>query len=386
MARVLYVSQGYCTHDRRFLERLAKVHEMIFLPCAATSVQRSLPLPAGDIQCLSALSENALSPGTTAWTAAAKRFQRVLREVSPDLVHAGPIPLGGFLTALADFHPALMMAWGSDVLSYPDESAAAKRIVQFALRHCDMAIADCEVVRDRIMQLGDLSFERIVCVPWGVDLRVFRPELPSAGIRQQLGWDNCKIIVSARALEPTHSPFVLLKALQRVFHERGDVRLLMLGDGGLRDAVESSLIENGMRGKVHLGSQVPEPALPGCFAEADLYVSATKSDGSSISLLQTMACGLPVVVADSDGNREWIENGKNGWLYPAEDHRAMARAILEALADDGARRIAGAMNIQIIRARADWDCNFPQVLAAYDQLLNERRSREMESNAELQNW
>lgn len=366
MARVLYVSQGYCTHDRRFLERLVRSHEMWFLPCEAISIRSDLSLPPG-IRTLAPLNHSELRPETSAWTVAIKRFQRIIREVSPDLVHAGPIQLGGFLTALADFHPALMMSWGSDVLMTPDRECSAKKIVQFSLQHCDMAIADCEVVRERIMSLGGVPPERIVTLPWGVDLKVFRPKRSSLGLRQRLEWRDCKVIISTRALEASHCPFIFLKAIKRILDERDDVRVLILGDGRLRNTVDSFIHKNDLPDRVHLASQVPESALADYFAEADLYVSAACCDGTSISLLQAMACGLPAVVANAYGNKEWVKNGENGWLFPPEDDQALAKAILQALADDDARRIAGEANIRIARGRADWERNFPLVLRAYEQ-------------------
>lgn len=348
-------------------------------------MRKGLPLPGGDIRRLPALSECKLSPGTNSWAVAIKRFEQIIHEISPDLVHAGPIPLGGYLTALAGFHPALLMSWGSDVLALPNESASAKEIVQFSLQHCDMAIADCEAVRQGMVELGGLPVERIVTLPWGVDLKVFRPKRPSLGIREKLGWSDCKVIISTRALDPIHSPLVLLKAMKQVFMARSDTRVLILGDGSSRRAVECFIQANDLSNRVHLASQVSESSLADYFAEADLYVSATECDGSSISLLQAMACGVAPIVVDGYGNSEWIKNGGNGWLYSGGDYQALARAILRALADDDARQVAGTANIKIARERADWDRNFPRVLAAYEQLLGERRSAEVRDHAQLHN-
>lgn len=385
MARILYVSKGYCTHDRRFLECLADVHEMWFLPCEAPSVRRDLTSLPATIRCLPPLSDCELALTSNSWADAERRFQQFIRAVSPGLVHAGPVPLGGYLTALADFHPALVMSWGSDVLAFPDESVAAKQVVQFSLQHCDMAVADCEAVRGRIMKLGGLASEQIVCLPWGVDLNVFRPKRPSLGITEQLGWIDCKVIISTRALEPTHSPFVLLEAIKQVLGEIPEARVLILGDGQLRGRVESFIRVNDLGDRVHLAGHVSEGVLSDYFAESDLYVSATKCDGSSISLLQAMACGLPAIVAGGYGNSEWIQDGENGWLYRAGDGQALAGAILKALADDDARQVAGEANIRIVRTRADWGRNFPRVLDAYEQLLGETFSKEMRGNAQLQN-
>lgn len=386
MARILYVSQGYCTHDQRFVERLVQEgHDMWLLPCEATAVQSDLTPFSGEVRWLEPLSKRPVSPGTSAWAAAAMRFREVARSVSPDLIHAGPIPIGGFFAALAGFHPLLMMSWGSDVLLFPDESLVARRITEFALQRADAVIVDCEAVRDRVAEFSGHRREQIVCLPWGVDLGSFRPKASSLSLRRRLGWSNSRVIVSARALESIHNPLVLLEALRRVLVHRSDVRLLMLGDGSRKDIVRLFVERHNLSQKVHLAGRVPEIAIPDYFAEADLYVCTTGCDGSSISLLQAMACGLPAVVVDGYGNKEWIIHGENGWLYPACDSEALARTILHALADDSAREVAGQMNIQITRARADWGKNFAEVLSAYDELLADADNHKAEDGAELQN-
>ena len=69
---------------------------------------------------------------------------------------------------------------------------------------------------------------------------------------------------------------------------------------------------------------------PGFYRSADLYLSASHSDGSSVSLMEALACGRPVLVSDIPGNREWIENSPAGWLFPDGDDAALAEGILKA--------------------------------------------------------
>jgi L-malate glycosyltransferase len=386
MARILYASQGYCTHDRRFLEGLSAAgHEMWFLPCEGSSIRRNL-IPTGSaVRWLPPLRDSDLSPGKPAWAEAATSFRSVVHNVCPDLIHAGPVPTAGFFAASAGFHPLLMMSWGSDVLSFPNEGPEARAVTEFALRRADMAIADCEAVRERIVAFSGLTPQRIVCLPWGVDLEMFRPTASTLGVRRQRGWTDCKVIISTRAFEPIHAPFVFLEAIEKVLSRRSDVRVMMLGNGSLRRAAERFIQERRLLTKVHLAGQVPEEILPEYFAEAALYVSATIRDGSSVSLLQAMACGLPVIVADAYGNRDWVTHCENGWLYPAGNAEALAQTILQALEDESARRAAAERNTRIARARADWKRNFLRVLAAVDQLLGGKHSGEAAHDAQLQN-
>jgi len=278
-----------------------------------------------------------------------------------------------------------MMSWGSDVLAAPDKSPWMRWITKFALRRADMALADCDAVRERISSLISLSDDRIVSFPWGIDLDVFRPKISELELRRKLGWEGCQIIVSTRAFELTHGTMIFLDAMKRVVARRSDVRVLLLGDGSLRGRVKTFIESNCLWDKIHVTGQVPEELLADYFAEADLYVSATCCDGSSISLLQAMGCGLPVIVTDGYGNREWVVHKENGWLYPAGNPEALAAATLEALDEDELRAAMGRANVAIVRARANWRFNFGKLLAAYDQLLLGTTAQEVKSYAQLPN-
>ena len=71
--------------------------------------------------------------------------------------------------------------------------------------------------------------------------------------------------------------------------------------------------------KVFFGGHVPQIDLPGYYQAADLYISASHSDGSSVSLMEALASGLPVLVSDIPGNVEWVEPGRQGWLFKDSD-------------------------------------------------------------------
>jgi glycosyltransferase involved in cell wall biosynthesis len=118
--------------------------------------------------------------------------------------------------------------------------------------------------------------------------------------------------------------------------------------------------------------------LPRYYQMADLYVSASHSDGSSISLLEAMACGSPVLVSDIPGNREWvpplppggIEGGQVGWLFPDGDADALAQAILHAVEQRHHLPEMGRRARALAEQRADWKQNFPRLFKAYELALS----------------
>ncbi len=372
MAKVLYISQGYSPHDRRFMERLSESgHTVWFLPCARNKTRYEMrPLPAG-VTALPSLREGrSHGPFVDAFFAV-PRLRGHLAKIRPDLVHAGPIQSGAFFAALAGCRPLIAMSWGSDILVMPDRSRSLAWITRFTLDRAHRVLADCRAVSDRMTALSGLSPERVVAFPYGVDLDRFNGQVPFLGLREKMGWSGCRILISARSLEQSHGALVLLEALRRILPQQPDLRVLMLGDGSLRSRIEEDLRTSGLKDRVHLAGQVQEDLLPAYFQEADLYVSASFSDGTSVTLLEAMASGLPVITTDEPGNREWVAPGVNGWLTPAGDASRLAATIADALKlEKDARLRMAEQNRRRVREGADWRRNFSRLTEAYGELMH----------------
>src|SRR5689334_5275011 len=113
MSRILYVSEGYTTHDRRFLTKIAELpHEIIFQPCRPDPVlYESRPIP-NRVRRLPPLLSGDVTWGPFDYWNAFREFRRRLGDIHPDLVHAGPVQKGAFLAALCSVHPLIVMSWG----------------------------------------------------------------------------------------------------------------------------------------------------------------------------------------------------------------------------------------------------------------------------------
>jgi glycosyltransferase involved in cell wall biosynthesis len=367
--RVIYFSQDYTPHDYRFLEKLAQTqHEVWYLRFEANPAPlETRPLPSG-IKVIDWLGNKTYN---LPWWGKLKLFldfRKVLRHFSPDLIHAGPIPTCGFFTALAGFKPLLLMSWGSDILAKGNKNLIWRWMTKFTIKRADMIACDCLAVRDRIVELTGYPRDRIIIFPWGVDLSQFHPTPSRLNLRDKLGWRDNKIVITTRSLEPIYGVEVFLEAARKVVEREPRARFLMLGDGSLRPKVESFITEHNLKQVIHLTGRVPHNLLPDYFNEADLYVSSSYSDGTSVSLLEAMACQLPVVVTDLVSNREWVTPEVNGWLVPPGDAQALSSAILEALEQNSKAKIMAKTNISVARQKADWNKNFATLLKAYERL------------------
>jgi glycosyltransferase involved in cell wall biosynthesis len=220
--------------------------------------------------------------------------------------------------------------------------------------------------------------ERIVTFPWGIDLKHFSPR-PNQSPNEAQPATRPFTLLSIRSWEPIYGVEVIARAFVLAAQQRPELRLVMLGNGSqaplLRQIFLKARLIGDVEGEAESFSRLIFPGhasfddLPRYYRSADLYVSASHSDGTSISLLEAMACGCPVLVSDIPGNREWVTPGKNGWLFPDGDVNALAQAILGAVEQRQRLPEMGQNARQIAEKRADWQENFQLLLKAYTVAL-----------------
>lgn len=369
--RVLYLTRGYTAHDHRFLGKLAQTGNVIGCARLEPVAETDDPHPLPDGITRLRLNETPRKPTWGDYPRLHRRLRDVLDEFSPDVVHAGPVQRGGLLAAWAGFRPLVTMSWGSDIL-WDARRGINRLAARYALARTSVFVCDCQAVRQAGIALGAPA-RRVVVFPWGVDLRRFSPG-DGLALRRSLGWEEAFLLLSTRAWERLYGVDTLVEGFVQAARQDGTLRLLLLGQGSLGPWIRGRLLEAGMAERVHFAGRVELEELPGFYRAADLYVSASRSDGSSVSLLEAMACGVPALVSDIAGNREWVTPEENGWWFRTGHAEALARAILGARPTQADLPEHGRRSRMIAETRADWDRNFPLLLEAYQMAIEQGRA------------
>jgi len=355
--RILYFTRDYTPHDLRFLAKLAQSdHQVYYLQLERRGhPSEDRPLPPE--------IETVRWPGGSGvvGVAAALRLlpalRGVIRRIQPDLIQAGPIQRSAFLTALTGFRPLLSMSWGYDLLIDANRGRLWRWITRFTLRRSAALLGDCNTIRQLAISYG-MHPERIVTFPWGVDIRHFTPG-PSHP------QDAAFTLLSARSWEAIYGTEIIAHAFVKAARQRPELRLVMLGNGSLAGELRKIFSRGQVDERVSFPGHARYADLPRYYRLADLYVCASHSDGTSISLLEAMACGRPVLVSDIPGHGEWVTPGENGWLFPDGDADALAQGILQAVEQRQRLAEMGQAARQRVEQQADWDKNFPKLFHAY---------------------
>jgi glycosyltransferase involved in cell wall biosynthesis len=271
------------------------------------------------------------------------------------------------------------MSWGYDLLQDAQRDAVWRWATRYTLSHSAMMIGDCDTIRKQAILFG-MPEEHIVTFPWGIDLEHFAPPVqPGEDGRAR---SKPFTLLSARGWEPVYGVDIIVRAFILAIQRIPDLRLVMLGNGSQKPWVQKTFRQAGLLDPSGTTDTIQEPRvifpgqikyadLPRYYHSADLYVSASHSDGSSISLLEAMACGLPALVSDIPGNREWVRPGENGWLFPDGDADSLAQAILNAAAQHDRLPAMGEAACRTAQERADWRQNFQRLLEAFKRVYPE---------------
>ncbi len=373
--KIIYFSKDYSPHDHRFLAALSETeHEVYYLKLEKNVRQvEDRPVPESIQQILWAGGQ-----GEFRWRDVPRLvfdFKRVIKEIKPDLIHAGPIQTCAFIVALSGFRPLLTMSWGFDLMDDVNKSSWMKRITRYVLRNSTYFTSDANVTRDKAVEYG-MNPERTVVFPWGVDLKHFNSKQSAVKNKTQNTKRKAFTLFCNRSWELRYGVDVLAKAFVKIAQQQENVNLLLLGGGSQGNMLRNIFMNGGVLDRVQFGGQVSQTDLPHWYHMADIYISPSHVDGSSVSLMEALACGLPALVSDIPANKEWVSEGVNGWLFPDGDADALAARILTVIARRKELPKIGRAARGSAQERADWKKNFAKLLEAYERTIQiYRRSK-----------
>lgn len=199
---------------------------------------------------------------------------------------------------------------------------------------------DCIVAPSRAIldSLPDQRASKLVCIPNGVDATRYTPAsaLRRARLREDLGYAANELLIGCVAnFNPVKRHLDLIDAFAHVYAGLPQARLLLVGGGRLRGAVEARITELGLAGAVHMLG--PRSDVANILPALDVFALASETEGMSNAILEAQACGLPVVATRVGGNPELVDVDC-GVLVEPLNPPMLARALLELL-PDAARRI-----------------------------------------------
>jgi glycosyltransferase involved in cell wall biosynthesis len=185
----------------------------------------------------------------------------------------------------------------------------------------------------------------------GIDVGRYGPAADRSALKRKLGLDPSRRYVACIArFHPVKDHGTLLQAFATVSRTLDDVDLLLVGDGPLRPELDTLVDSLGIRGRtIFLGVRQDVPEI---LAAIDVFALSSLSEAASITVLEAMATGVPIVITNVGGNPEMVRDGIDGLLTPRGDAGAMAAGMTRLLQERGLAERMG--SLAAARARSDY--------------------------------
>lgn len=236
----------------------------------------------------------------------------------------------------------------------------------------DCIVAPAKAILEAARQDESASSERMRCIRNGVDTERFHPAsaMDRSEMRRRLGFSDDEFLIGTiAAMTPVKRHGDLLTAFCRVLRACPRARMLLIGDGPLRGALEQQVVAAGIGANVCFYGTSADVASLLPALDASALVSET--EGMSNTILEAMSSGLPVIATDVGGNIELVEDGRTGILVPVGDVDAITNAMLRLAADSTFARACG----NAARERVLREFSLARMVSAYETLYADLRNK-----------
>jgi len=257
----------------------------------------------------------------------ALKLRKLIKEIKPDIVHTrnwGTVD-GIIAAKLAGVKSIVHGEHGREAMNLAENEQKKNVFRKIVFRRINCVIAVSEELSQWLITRVGVPENKVVKIINGVDIEKFKPPVSKEETKRKIGIDpHVKVIGTVGRLDPVKNYSMFLQALKRLAVEKERFKVIFVGDGPERGKLEHMIRENGLDQVLILGEQ--QNVVPYLHA-MDLFVLPSLTEGISNTILEAMACGVPVIATKVGGNPEIVEPEKTGVLIESRDTNALAEQL-----------------------------------------------------------
>lgn len=289
-----------------------------------------------------------------------RKVKALLREIKPDVLHSLYATSYGLVGALTKFQPYIVTPLGTDILISPNNSGIYRRILKFVFKRAAVITTMAPHMTEAMLKLG-VDGSKIQEIIFGINTGIFN--LSNRKVN-----DKEFLIVSIRNFEEVYNIPHFLKAIALVKEKIPNLKVKLIGSGTLKDSLMQLTKDLKIDDVVTFLGKVPQPNVVQLLNQAHIGVTVSLSDGNSLSLLESMACGVYPIATDIPANRQWVKDGVNGSFVKINDVQGLADAILKVHANyEKLMPEVIKINEQVIAEKGTWQVNMQKMAGIYNR-------------------
>jgi len=267
-------------------------------------------------------------------------IRRFLEEQKIDIIHTHGYKSNLYALAASFGKKVSRVATCHNWLGDDPRMKFYERLDKSFLNRFDRVIAVSDSVKQEILN-HNISPKKVLTIYNGINIDRFDNQEKADSIRRKFGIDESgKVIGTVGRLSEEKGHIHLLHAAEKVLQEYPKVKFLIVGDGPLRRHLEAKSLQLAKSGSAKAGSSESpfvfagvRNSMPAIYSMMDIFVLPSLTEGFPMALLEAMASQRPVVATKVGAVPKIIEHGHSGLLVPPGDVKALAKAIMDLLAN-----------------------------------------------------
>jgi len=239
---------------------------------------------------------------------------------------------------------------GGDLTSL-DKGSLARWLMSRLLAHSDVVVAPSHEFAEYVRAEFPSAAPRVIAIANAIDVQAVRELANSPAVAGEMTPPQGPYCVCVSALNRKKAHDTLLRAFANV---PGPVRLLLVGDGPLRDELASLIAQLGLDKRVELVGAQPPSVVAKLQAGALCAVLASRDEPFGIAAVEAMAVGTPVIATAVGGLRAIVADDESGLVVPVDDEPALAVALTRLTGDAELRERLGRAAAERAKSLFDW--------------------------------
>lgn len=286
-------------------------------------------------------------------------IRRLINTIQPDIIHSHYANIYGFLVSFSGFHPHILTCHGSDLLVHPKQSKVEKYFVKRALKYADKITLPSKEMADTAINLGSKP-EKIFQIQYGVNLDKFK-----------FSGKQLKPIrlISTRILTSRYKTELLIEAFSLIRKKYSEIHFDILGDGPEFNRLVQIVSEKNIQNYVTFWGAIEHLKIAEFYNRSLIYLTASPTDGLSISLLEAFACGSYPILPDNESNKSISDMGFNVKLYKVNSAVDLANTISDVLENISEIEPLIKKNRKLLEDHFDRNKNMARIETIYKDMI-----------------
>ncbi|WP_339722069.1 glycosyltransferase family 4 protein [uncultured Paraglaciecola sp.] len=302
------------------------------------------------------------------------KIREIIKQQHITHIHCGRVIHEGvtaWLLKLLTGTPYLCYVHGEDV-----ETAATSGehnlMVKQVCKHAERLICNSQNSGNIVKRLKYAKDDKIEVLHPGVDASLFVPKAEDKDFKQQMGWQDRKVIITVGRLQERKGQDKMIRATVMLKDQFPEVLYAIIGRGDRLESLKALAAELGVLDHVQFLTEVTDPQMIQCYQQSDVFILPNRTIGNDIEgfgmvLVEAQACGKPVIAGDSGGTKETMLINESGFVIDCTDAELISSTVAKLLADPAKTVQMGKVGRQHVESELDWQAHVQKASLLFNQ-------------------